>query len=221
MEEKTNLHNGAIDHCHNKQPAVAWREYVFRRRSPGERVFVDTRLLRIWWGLVSVRKIHSWWHFGDGFAQNQIKNVSPSALGTWDCCFFPAGWEYSVSHPAVSYLFSPVHHSFLVEWGMQSSPSIVIVCCWQNPVSRFWKYFNFYSFHTSLYTLTRCFICCCCCLLVLALREQCWIVVWAAPSPFPGSFMGLSWFLHHWVWSWLLISLSLHPDFLYSTYHSL
>lgn len=48
MEEKTNLHNGAIDHCHNKQPAVAWREYVFRRRSPGERVFVDTRLLRIW-----------------------------------------------------------------------------------------------------------------------------------------------------------------------------
>ena len=34
-EQKTNLHNGAIDHCHNMQPAVAWREYIFQRSSPG------------------------------------------------------------------------------------------------------------------------------------------------------------------------------------------
>ena len=34
-EQKTNLHDGAIDHCHNMQPAVAWREYIFQRSSPG------------------------------------------------------------------------------------------------------------------------------------------------------------------------------------------
>lgn len=55
MEQNTNLPKGAIDHCHNKQPAVAWQGYIFWRSSPGERVFVNMGLLRVWQGLVSVR----------------------------------------------------------------------------------------------------------------------------------------------------------------------
>lgn len=48
MEQEANLHNGAIDHCYNVQPAVAWTEDAFfRRRFPGERIFVDVRLLGV------------------------------------------------------------------------------------------------------------------------------------------------------------------------------
>lgn len=30
MEQKANLHNGTIDHCHNVQPAVAWGGCIFQ-----------------------------------------------------------------------------------------------------------------------------------------------------------------------------------------------
>lgn len=99
---------------------------------------------------------------------------------TWDCCFFPGGWQRLLSRPAVSCLFSPVPPSSLVERAMQFSPSIVIVCCWQMPVSRFWNDFDFYSFPTfsfkifcHLYTLPCCFICCCCCLIVSLILSAC------------------------------------------------
>lgn len=98
---KTNLHNGAIDHCHNVQPAVAWRAYIFQRGSPGEREFLDLRLLRACWGLGSVRVVLSWWHFGDSFALHQLKNVSPSALGIRIAISPLQGGNVSIFHPAI------------------------------------------------------------------------------------------------------------------------
>ena len=45
-QKKANLPNGAIDHCHNMQPAVAWKGHILEKSSRGGREFLDTRLLR-------------------------------------------------------------------------------------------------------------------------------------------------------------------------------
>lgn len=49
MEQKANLHNGAIDHCQQRATncGLERKDAFFGRSFPGERVFVDGRLLGV------------------------------------------------------------------------------------------------------------------------------------------------------------------------------
>lgn len=107
---------------------------------------------------------------------------------------------------------------------MQFSPSIVIVCYWQNPVLGVWKYFNLYGFHIfffskdvyNLYTLTCCFIYGCCCSSVCLILSACILIAKLnhcslnCPKPFCSK-CEVDYYY----------SLSPHLEFLYSTCHSL